>query len=192
MLCCLFKNIFPFRNNTMCWKVAMSNLFLNCHVFYWQLFYQIKYTYKIEVKDSLWHTLEEERTRTIDYTQILPFWWSLPSLTAEVTLLDRCTLPQNATFKISSKRHKSLDKAHSPWWLSFPAHLSETLLLITAQPLQKFILAGIWLLCETKHLPLSETVIASIFSWWIPFQYLGLLWTSVFQMGFFTLIKYGT
>lgn len=116
----------------------------------------------------------------------------LPSLTAEVTLLDRCTLPQNATFKISSKRHKSLDKAHSPWWLSFPAHLSETLLLITAQPLQKFILAGIWLLCETKHLPLSETVIASIFSWWIPFQYLGLLWTSVFQMGFFTLIKYGT
>lgn len=147
----------------------MLSLFLNCHIFYWQLFYQIKYSYKIKVKDSLWHPLEEERTRTIDCTQILPFWWSLPSLTAEVTLLDRCILPQNATFKISSKCHNSLDKAHSPCWLSFPAHLSETLLLIAAQPLQKFILTVIWLLCETKHLPLSETVIASIFSWWIPF-----------------------
>lgn len=95
----------------------------------------------------------------------------------------------NATFKISSKCHNSLDKAHSSWWLSFLAHLSESLLLITAQPLQKLILTGIWLLCKTKHLPFSETVIARIFSWWIPFQYQVLLWTSIFHMGFFTLIK---
>ena len=49
-------------------------------------------------RQSMVH-LEEERTRTIDYTEILPFWWSLPSLTAEVTLLDCCTLPQMLLLK---------------------------------------------------------------------------------------------
>lgn len=100
---------------------------------------------KIQLEDgserqSMVH-FREKKEQGLYYTQMLPFWWSSASITAEVALLDHCTLPQMLFLKSPAKCHDSLDKAHTlHGCLASPARLSETPLLITLQPFQEIIL----------------------------------------------------
>lgn len=111
MFCCMFKFIYLFRNNIICWKGAMLNLFLDRHVFHWWLFYQRQLEDRRERQSVVWR---KDRAMTVQ-KGFLPgdhFPLSLPKS------------PHHTCWTITlfSRKIPWLfgQSTHSSWWLSLP------------------------------------------------------------------------